>query len=114
MASLAIASRPGGCVDPADMSTQDVTPVSGIFPVDDTLHQLEIGIQAFKLWPYHASPAALRFQCLKRPRLQWHAVVPFTFRIQVSHRTQEPPSESLPTELGIQRGASWRTGGGVG
>jgi hypothetical protein len=61
MTSLVIASRPGGCVDPADMSMQDVTPVSGIFPVDDTLRQLEIGIQAMQLWPYHAGPATRRF-----------------------------------------------------
>jgi hypothetical protein len=27
----------------------------------------------------------------------------------VSHRTQEPPSEFLPAEPGIQQGASWRT-----
>src|SRR5687768_3486573 len=64
MTSLAIASRPGGCVDPADMSTQDMTPVSGIFPVDDTLRQLEIRIQAIQLWPYHAGPATRRSQCL--------------------------------------------------
>lgn len=35
-------------------------------------------------------------------------MVPVTFRIEVSHRTQEPPSKFLPTALGIQRGASWR------
>ena len=29
-----------------------------------------------------------------RPPVSWHAVVPFTFRIQVSHSTQEPPSSS--------------------
>jgi hypothetical protein len=33
---------------------------------------------------------------------------PITFRIRVSHQAQEPPSESLPTELGIRQGASWR------
>ena len=45
-----------------------------------------------------------------RPPVSWHALVPFTFRIQVSHQTQEPPSEFLPAEPGIQQGASWRTG----
>ena len=44
-----------------------------------------------------------------RPLVSWHAAVPFTFRLQVSHQTQKPPSEFLPTELGIQQGASWRT-----
>src|SRR3954454_23880787 len=34
---------------------------------------------------------------------------PITFRIRVSHQAQEPPFEFLPTELGIQQGASWRT-----
>jgi hypothetical protein len=53
--------------------------------------------------PQRAAPYAWA-----RPLLSWHAVVPFTFRIQVSHRTQEPPSEFLPAELGIHQGASWR------
>jgi hypothetical protein len=44
-----------------------------------------------------------------RPPLSWHALVPFTFRIQVSHQTQEPPSEFLPAAPEIQQGASWRT-----
>jgi hypothetical protein len=35
-------------------------------------------------------------------------MVPFTFRIQVSHQTQGPPSESLPAAPGIQQGASRR------
>lgn len=33
---------------------------------------------------------------------------PITFRIRVSHQAQEPPSESLPAELGMRQGASWR------
>ena len=44
-----------------------------------------------------------------RPPLSWHALVPFTFRIQVSHQTQEPPSEFLPAAPGIQQGASRRS-----
>jgi hypothetical protein len=44
-----------------------------------------------------------------RPLVSWHALVPLTFRRQVSHQTQEPPFEFLPTPLGIQQGASWRT-----
>jgi hypothetical protein len=44
-----------------------------------------------------------------QPPLSWHALVPFTFRIQVSHQTQEPPSEFLPAALGIHQGASRRT-----
>ena len=37
------------------------------------------------------------------------ALVPLTFRRQVSHQTQKPPSKFLPTELGIRQRASWRT-----
>lgn len=36
------------------------------------------------------------------------ATVPSRFRVQVNHRTQEPPFEFLPTALGIRQGASWR------
>src|SRR6185312_871829 len=45
-----------------------------------------------------------------RPLVSWHALVPFTFRIQVSHQTQEPPFEFLPADPGIRQCASWRTG----
>jgi hypothetical protein len=38
-----------------------------------------------------------------RPPLSWHALVPFTFRIQVSHQTQEPPSEFLPAAPGYNK-----------
>jgi hypothetical protein len=54
----------------------------------------------------HDGPPSTSSRC---PSLAWHAVVPFTFRIQVSQQTQEPPSEFLPAEPGIQPGASWRT-----
>jgi hypothetical protein len=33
--------------------------------------------------------------------LSWHAIVPVTLRIKVSHQTQEPPSEFLPALPGI-------------
>ena len=38
----------------------------------------------------------------------WHAAVPFTFRIRVSHWTQEPSFEFLPAAPGIQQSASRR------
>ncbi len=57
----------------------------------------------------HDGPPSTPSRC---PSLTWHAVVPFTFRIQVSQQTQEPPSEFLPAEPGIQPGASWRTASG--
>jgi hypothetical protein len=34
---------------------------------------------------------------------------PESFRIQVSHQTQEHSSKFFPTKSGIQRSASWRT-----
>src|SRR5258708_29632518 len=42
------------------MPAQDAAPVTGVFPADDKLHLLEIGIQAIQLSPYHAGPAAPR------------------------------------------------------
>jgi hypothetical protein len=56
--------------------------------------------------PQRAAPYAWA-----RPSLSWHAIVPFPFRVQVSHQTQEPPFESLPAEPGIQQGASRRSRG---
>ena len=38
-----------------------MAPVSGVFPADAPFHLLEIGLQAVKLSPYRADPAALRF-----------------------------------------------------
>ena len=43
-----------------------------------------------------------------RPPVSWHAPVPFTFRIQVSHSAPEPPFEFRPATPGIQQGASRR------
>ena len=42
------------------MPAQDAAPVTGVFPADDKLHLLEIGIQAIQLSPYHAGLAAPR------------------------------------------------------
>ena len=85
---------------------------SDVFPVDGGLHRLEIWLRAIQLSPYSAGPATRRPGRLARPLLSWHALVPFTFRIQVSHQTQEPPSEFLPAAPGIQQGASRRSGSG--
>jgi hypothetical protein len=38
-----------------------------------------------------------------RPLISWHAAVPATFRLWVSHWTQELSSKFLPTESGIQQ-----------
>lgn len=42
-------------------------------------------------------------------RLGATAAFPSTFRIQVSHRVQEPPSEFFPGAPWVQQGASWHT-----
>src|SRR5664279_6607232 len=44
-----------------------------------------------------------------RPLVQWHSVVPFLFRGQVSHRTQRSFSSNLsPLGGGYNRALSWR------
>jgi len=59
-----------------------------------------------------------RTQRLARSLLSWHAIVPFTFRIQVKpsdhHQTQGPPFESFPAAPGIQQGASRRSAHAAG
>src|SRR4029453_13660657 len=78
-------------------------------PMDVSFHLPGIGIQAIKPSPYHAGPAARRLQRLSTTADFWHALVPVTFRIKVSQRTQEPPSEFLPAQPGTHTGASWCT-----
>ena len=95
---------------PPTTPTQNTAPVSAVFPADGSLHRLEIRLQAIQLSPYHAGPPDTPPQTTGPDRrVGWHALVPFTFRIQVSHSTQEPPSKSLPAEPGIQQSASRRT-----
>ena len=55
-------------------------------------------------------PSARRPYASARPLVSWHALVPFTFQIQVSHQTQEyPPNPSrLHREYNrAPRGAGW-------
>jgi hypothetical protein len=95
---------------PPTTPTQNTAPVSVTFPADENLHRLEIRLQAIQLSPYHAGPPDTPpLTTGPGRRVGWHALVPFTFRIQVSHSTQEPPSKSLPAAPGIQQGASRRT-----
>ncbi len=58
---------------------------------------LEIGVQAIKLSPYRADPPARRPRHLGPATGFWHALVPFTLRIQVSHRTQQTSLRVCPT-----------------
>src|SRR5438876_4791888 len=57
MPSLGIASRPEGCTGPFIMPAPGVTSASGAMPTDGSLRQLEIGVQAVQLSPYHTGPA---------------------------------------------------------
>lgn len=83
---------------------------SGVFPVDGGLHQLEIRLQAIQLSPYSAGPAAPHTPTPGRDHcFPGMLLSPSPFRIQVSHQTQEPPSEFLPAASGIQQGAARRT-----
>ena len=55
-------------------------------------------------------PSARRPYASARPLVSWHALVPFTFQIQVSHQTQEYPPNSSRLHRGYDRaprGAGW-------
>ena len=55
-------------------------------------------------------PAARRPYASARPLVSWHALVPFTFQIQVSHQTQEYPPNPSRLHWGYDRaprGAGW-------
>jgi len=60
------------------------------------MHRPEIGLQAIQLSPYSAGPAAPRTQRLARSLLSWHAIVPFTFRIQVKPSDPRTSLRVLP------------------
>jgi hypothetical protein len=79
------------------------------FPADGTLHHWRLGFRQCSF--RHITRASRRAvpHVWTRPPVSWHAVVPFTFQIQVSHSAQEPPFEFLPARPGIRQGASWRT-----
>src|SRR5947208_13421840 len=64
MAWLGSGADAEGCVVAGSRSRRGTAPVSGVFPADGCLHRLEIGLQAIQLSPYHAGPAAHRFQRL--------------------------------------------------
>ena len=110
MPSLGIAPRPGGCPGHGTKPGQGTAPAPGVISGGCDLPSpgdWDSGNQAFAL--SRGSPKAPSPTPGTRPLVSWHALVPFTFRIQVSHQTQEPPSEFLPAAPGIQQGASRRS-----
>jgi hypothetical protein len=100
MPSLGIAPSPEGCDGDFTRPSQGWHRFQASFPADVNFHLLEIGIEAIKLSPYHAGPQSTVPTPGTRPLVSWHALAPFTFRIQVSHQTQEPPFEFLPAGPG--------------
>jgi hypothetical protein len=55
-------------------------------------------------------PSARRPYASARPLVSWHALVPFTFQIQVSHQTQKYPPNPSRLHRGYNRaprGAGW-------
>jgi len=85
-------------------------PVSGVFPVDVNLHLLEIGVQAIQLSPCRAGPP--NASSLTPGPDRWFPgmlLSPVTFRIRVSHQTQEPPFKFPPAKPAMRQRASWRT-----
>ena len=55
-------------------------------------------------------PSARRPYASARPLVSWHALVPFTFQLQVSHQTQEYPPNPSRLHRGYDRaprGAGW-------
>src|SRR3954447_2469083 len=110
MPSVGIVPRSGGCIGKRVIPTQDAAPVRASFRwmAACITGDWASGNSAFTI--FRGSRSTSHPYAWARPLLSWHALVPFTFRIQVSHRTQEPPSEFFPAAPGIQQGASWRTG----
>src|SRR5258705_3519349 len=102
MPSLGIALRPGGCVGKCAIPTQGTAPVQTSFRwmaacIDWRFGFGQSSSRHIPRVPQRAAPYAWA-----RPLLSWHALVPQDpFEPEVSHQTQEPPSEFLPAELGI-------------
>ena len=110
MPSLGIAPAPEDCSRYLYTLPQGLAPVTGVFPAGVALRHLEIGLEAVQLSPYRtvvSSPSAPGHE----RRFRWHAVVPFLFRGQVSHKAQGYHLQSLPTSSGICQSASWRETG---
>ena len=101
--------HPGGLPQVSITLRQGPAPVSGVFPAGGYLHLLETGFQAIQPLPYRAGPPAHRPYAWARLPVSWHAAVPFSLRIQVSHQTHEHLLQSVPATRAILQCASWRT-----
>jgi hypothetical protein len=111
MPSLGIAPATGGAPAPNAMRAQCRAPVSCVFPVGPSVYPgWRLGFRQSSFSHIARVPSAHRPYASARPLVSWHALVPFTFQIQVSHQTQEYPPNSSRLHRGYNRaprGAGW-------
>ena len=84
--------------------------VSGVFPMGDELHLLEIRLQAIQLSPYHAGSPS------NSPHTPGHdywfpGMLFSPAHLSATGKPSDPEIhlQSLPAQQGIQQSASWRT-----
>ncbi|WP_369085093.1 hypothetical protein, partial [Ferrimicrobium acidiphilum] len=73
------------------------------------LYHWKLGFRQSSFRHITRAPRPLAPYAWAREPVQWHAIVPFVFRVQVSHWTQGYHLHSLPTVWGICPSASWRS-----
>ncbi len=109
MSSLDIAQPPEVAAGLTSPCRRGPAPVSGVFPVGEGLHRWRLDFRQSSFRHITRAPRPLVPYAWAREPVQWHAIAPFVFRVQVSHWTQGYHLHSLPTPWGICQGASWRS-----
>jgi len=96
---LALEVRP-----PQRMRAQCRAPVSCVFPAGPSIYPgWRLGFRQSSFSHIARVSSARRPYASARPLVSWHAIVPFTFQIQVSHQTQEYPPNSSRLSRGYNR-----------
>src|SRR6266542_4370172 len=101
---------PEDCSRRSDILPQGLAPVSGVFPAGGSFApsgDWDSSNPAFAI--SRGSPGTPPHTPGHELPVSWHAVVPFTFQIQVSHQIQRYLLSSLPAARSIQRCASRRS-----